>query len=86
MNSGGVVETSDVCLDCHTVIDKDVDFKPPLALIALEKKICKMLNNYFSPFFFVKFCRCLYMSEVCCREKTLQKDKILHAVFQKALC
>lgn len=23
--SGGVVETSDVCLDCHTVIDRDVD-------------------------------------------------------------
>lgn len=25
MISGGVVETSDVCLDCHSVIDRDVD-------------------------------------------------------------
>lgn len=25
MNSGGVVETSDVCLDCQTVTDRDVD-------------------------------------------------------------
>lgn len=25
VNSGGVVETSDVCSDCHTVIDRDVD-------------------------------------------------------------
>lgn len=25
MNSGGVVETSDVCLACQTVTDRDVD-------------------------------------------------------------
>lgn len=50
VNSGGVVETSDVCLDCHTVIDRDVDLNR-LLLWCLEKKSCKMLNAYFSPFF-----------------------------------
>ena len=38
MNSGGVVETSDVCLDCHTVIDKDVDFNHLLLLVSGKKK------------------------------------------------
>lgn len=53
MNSGGLVETSDVCLDCHTVIDRDVDLKPPLASMFGKKKSCKMLNAYFSTFVFV---------------------------------
>lgn len=38
VNSGGVVETSDVCLDCPTVIDRDVDLNRLLHR-CLEKKL-----------------------------------------------
>lgn len=38
VNSVGVVETSDVCLDCHTVIDRDADFNHLVLISGEEKK------------------------------------------------
>lgn len=51
VNSGGVVETSAVCLDCHTVIDRDVDLKPPLAsMFGGEKNKLRDVESFFLSF------------------------------------
>lgn len=77
VNNCGVVETSDVCLDCHTVIDRDVDLNR-LLLWCLEKKSCKMLNAYFSPFFVYT----LVQSEVCRRGENLERDNITYCTLK----
>lgn len=57
VNSGGVVETSDVCLDCPTVIDRDVDLNRLLHR-CLEKKAARCWMLLFLFYFFLFCCRC----------------------------
>lgn len=61
MNSGGVVETSDVCLDCHTVIDRDVDSNHLLLWCFGKKKLarCWMLISLLSLSMFIQLEVCL---------------------------
>lgn len=76
VNSGGVVKTSDVCLDCHTVIDRDVDLNRLLHW-CLEKKL-QDVECLFLSF----FCRCSYSQRLVADRI---RERMLHTVLRQAL-